>query len=211
MDRENQLVIVNTQFRHTLVAINQVLGGKSTSDVYRAASLEGYLASLPPDDLRQTFNSHDYARLLQTIETVYGQKGPSILERIGREAFHIVLREQSTIMSSARRVIRLRPPEQSIEIMIQTIVDTQRKTYPDAEIWMEEKNGQLAYIEQNCHVCAGRQSSQPVCHLTVGFINEALQWSTGKMIKVSETNCSARGDAFCRFSTRIENSHRDQT
>ena len=180
---------------HTLSATT--LNSKQAGDT---VNLEADLVTLPTDDLNRTFNAHGYSRLLQTIETDYGQEGPQILQRIGRQSFHIVLRDQSTLLSSAKRVFRLWPPEQRIQIMMQTILDTQRKTYPHAEIWLEEKHDQLAYIEQNCLVCVGRQSSQPVCHLTVGFIHEALQWATGKEVQVSETDCAAKGDAFCRFS-----------
>ena len=84
MDRENQPAITNTQFRQTLLAITQVLGEKSSKDIYRSARLDAYLATLPPDDLTRTFNSYEYSRLLQTIETAYDQKGPWILQRIGR-------------------------------------------------------------------------------------------------------------------------------
>jgi len=211
MDRENQLTISNTHFRQTLQAINQVLGEKGLHDIYRSTNLEADLVTLPPDDLNRTFSSLDYSRLVQTIETDYGQEGPWILERVGRETFHIVLREQSTLMSSAKRVIRLWKPEQRIHIMMQTILDTQRKTNPHAEIWLEEKHDQLAYIEQNCLVCVGRQSSQPVCHITVGYIHEALQWATDKEVEVSETNCIAKGDAFCRFSIGNEKPQRSST
>ena len=204
MDRENQLTISNTHFRQTLQAINQVLGDKGSKDIYRSVDLDAYFATLPPDDLKRTFNAHDYSRLLLTIETDYGQEGPLILQRVGREIFHIALRDQTTLMSSAKRVIRLLPPEQRIQIMMQTILDTQQKMYPHAEIWLEEKHDQLAYIEQNCLICVGRQSSQPVCHLTVGFIHEALRWATGKEVQVSENDCSAKGDAFCRFSIGTE-------
>jgi predicted hydrocarbon binding protein len=211
MDRENQPAVTNSHFRQTLLAINQVLGEKGSKDIYRSAGLDEYLATLPPDDLTRTFNSHEYSRLLQTIETAYDQKGPWILQRIGRETFHIVLREQSTLMSSAKRIIGLWAPEQRIQIMMQTIVDTQQKTYPQTETWLEDKHGQLAYIEQNCLVCAGRQSSQPVCHLTVGFIQEALQWAIGKEVQVNETDCVAKGDAYCRFSIGDEVPYRNST
>ena len=200
MDRENQPAITNTHFRQTILAINQVLGEKSSKEIFRSMGLDAYLATLPPDDLTRIIDSHEYSRLLKAIETAYHQKGPWILQRIGRETFHIVLREQSTLMSSAKRIISLWKPEQRIQIMMQTIVETQQKTYPHSETWLEDKHGQLAYIEQNCLVCAERQSSQPVCHLTVGFIHEALQWATGKDVLVNETDCAAKGDAFCRFS-----------
>ena len=211
MDRENQPAVTNTHFRQTLLAINRVLGEKGSKDIYRSVGLDAFLATLPPDDLTRTFNSHDYSRLLMTIETAYDQKGPGILQRIGKETFHIVLREQSTLMSSAKRIIGLWSPEQRIQIMMQTIVDTQQKTYPQTETWLEDKHGQLAYIEQNCFICTGRQSSQPVCHLTVGFIHEALQWAIGKDVQVNETDCVAKGDAFCRFSIGNEVPQRNST
>lgn len=207
MDRENPPAITNTHFRQTLLAINQVLGEKGSQDIYRSTGLDAHLATLPPDDLTRIFDSLEYSRLLQVIETAYDKKGPWILQRIGRETFHIVLRDQSTLMSSAKRIISLWPPEQRTQIMMQTIVDTQEKTYPDSETWLEDKHNQLAYIEQNCLVCSGRQSSQPVCHLTVGFIHEALQWATGKDVLVIETDCAAKGDAFCRFSIGNINHH----
>ena len=207
MDRENQPAITNTHFRQTLLAINQVLGEKGSQDIYRSAGLDAFFATLPPDDLTRIFDSHEYSRLLQAIETAYDQKGPWILQRIGRETFHIVLRDQSTLMSSAKRIISLWPPEHRTQIMMQTIVEAQQKTYPDSETWLEDKHGQLAYIEQNCLVCAGRQSSHPVCHLTVGLILEALQWATGKDVMVTETDCAAKGDAFCRFSIGNIKSH----
>ena len=203
MDRESQLTISNTHLRQTLKAINLVLGEKSSKEIYRSANMEADFATLPPDNLIENFNADEFSRLLEVVEREYGQDGPSILKRVGKEMFHIALREQTTFMSSAKRVIRLFPQEQRVQIMLQTILDTQRTAYPHAQIWLEEKHDRLAYIEQNCRVCAGRQNSQPVCYLTVGFINEAIQWSTGKEVQVEETDCIARGDAFCRFSIEI--------
>ena len=203
MEREHNLTISNTHLRQTLQAINLVLGEKSSKEVYRSADLAADFATLPPDNLNEIFKAEDYSRLFQAVELEYGQDGPSILERVGREIFHIALREQPTFMASAKRVMRLIPQEQRIQIMLQTILDTQRKIYPHSQIWLEEKHDQLAYIEQNCRICAGRQNSQPVCYLMVGFISEAVRWSTGKDIRVDETDCIAKGDAFCRFSIGI--------
>ncbi len=200
MDRENDAAVANTYFRQTLLAINQVLGEKGAQDIYRSANLDVYSSALPPDNLDHKLNAQDFAHLLQTIETTYGQRGPRILRRIGRTSFHIILREQPGWMSTAKRVMNLWSPQQRGQFILEAIVDTQRKTYPKSEIWMEEKNGELAYIEQNCLVCHGRQSSQPVCHLTSGFITEAVHWASEKEFEVRETACIAVGDAYCRFT-----------
>lgn len=199
MDRENDATVANAHFQHTLLAIRQVLGEKGAKDIYQFAKLNVKLAALPPDNLDRTFKAQDYAQLLQTIEVTYAERGPRILHRIGKESFHIILRDQPGWMGTAKRVMSLWSPDQRIEFMLEAIIDTQRKTYPKNEIWVEGKDGQLAYIEENCLVCYGRQSQEPVCYLTTGFLSEAINWATGKEFEVRETACTATGDAYCRF------------
>jgi len=200
MDRENDAAVANAHIRQTLLAIRQVLGEKGSIDIYQSAKLDVKLTSLPPDNLDRTFKEQDYAHLLRTIEVAYGERGPRILHRIGKESFHIILRDQPGWMGTAKRVMSLWSPEQRIEFMLEAIIDTQRKTNPQTEIWLEGKDGQLAYIEQNCLVCYGRQSPQPVCYLTTGFISEAIHWAAEKEFEVQETACTATGAAYCRFT-----------
>jgi predicted hydrocarbon binding protein len=202
--------VVNAHFRQTLLAISQVLGEKGSKDIYQSAKLDVKLASLPPDNLNWNFTAKDYSQLLQTIEATYGERGPRILKRIGKESFHIVLRDQPGWMGTAKRVMRLWSPNQQIKSMLEAIIDTQRKTYPHNEIWLEEKDGKLAYIDQNCLVCYGQQSQEPVCYLTTGFINEAINWATEKEFEIQETACISTGDAFCRFTIET-NKHQSMT
>jgi hypothetical protein len=68
MDRDNDATIVNTHFRQTLLAINQVLGDKAAMDIYFAANLENFSTALLADNMGKTFNGYDYARILETIE-----------------------------------------------------------------------------------------------------------------------------------------------
>lgn len=199
MDRENEAAISNTHFRQTLIAINKVLGEKGAKEIYQSANLDAYLVSLPPDNLDRNYMAAEYAHLLQTIETAYGQRGPRILKRIGRESFHLVLREQPTLMNAARRVMGLWSKNQRIHFLLESLVETQLKTYPQMEVWLEEKDGQLTYIEQDCLNCYQRRSTHPVCSLTTGFIAEAIQWATDLEVDVEETDCIAMGDAYCRF------------
>jgi predicted hydrocarbon binding protein len=192
MDKENNSTVANTHFRHTLLAINQVLGEKGAMDIYTAAKLVNYSAALSADNMGNTYHGYDYAQILETIET--------ILRRIGKESFHLILREQPGWMSTGKKVFNLWSANQRSQFMLEAIVETQRKIYPKHEIWMEEKNGELAYIEQNCLVCYGRKSSHPVCHLTTGYIREAIHWATDVEFDVRETSCTAMGNAYCRFA-----------
>lgn len=202
MENGNDLAVANTHFRQTMLAIQQVLGEKGTKDIYKLAELDSQLSTLPPDDLILNFDAQDFSGLMQTIELTYGDRGPRILNRIGRESFHVVLREQPGWMGTAKSVMKLWAPEKRIGFMLEAIIDTQRKTYPHSEIWLEEKEGQLSYIEQNCVICHGRMSHQPICYLMTGFINEAINWVTEKEFEVQETACIGTGDSYCRFSIK---------
>ncbi len=206
MDRENNAAIANSHYRQVLIAIRHVLGEKESKDIYQSAKLDNYLTKLPPDNLERTINAEEYAHLLQIIDLTYQENGASILRRIGKASFHLTLREQPGWMSNAKRVMSLWSPKKRGRFMLEAIVDAQRKTYPKTEIWLEEKNGELAYIEQNCLVCFRRKSSQPVCHLTCGYISEAIHWATEVAFEVQETACIAKGDAYCRFTIDLAKS-----
>lgn len=211
MVQDHDTKIANSQLRLTLLAIRQVIGEKSSREIFQSLNLDPYLTSLPPDDLEQNLPAQDYANLSETIESTYGSKGPGILERIGRSTFHQILREQPNWMSSARRTMSLWKPVQRIEIMLEAIIESQRTAYPQTETWIENKNGQVSYIEQNCLVCYRRQSSTPVCFLKTGYISEAIHWATEVEFNCLETACIAAGDPFCRFSIEKTSAYQGST
>ena len=200
MVQDHDTKIANSQLRLTLLAIRDVIGDKSSRDIIQSLNLDSYLTSLPPDDLEQNLPAQDYASLLETIELTYGSRGPGILERIGKSTFHQILREQPNWTSSARKTMNLWKPVQRIEIMLEAIIESQRKAYPQTGTWIENKNGRISYIEQDCLVCYRRQSSTPVCFLKIGYISEATHWATEVEFSCLETACIAAGDPFCRFS-----------
>lgn len=58
----------------------------------------------------------------------------------------------------------------------------------------------LWHIER-CPLCWERQSTDVLCHLAVGVLQEALYWlSGGKSFILQETACIARGDPACTIA-----------
>lgn len=192
--------VTNSQLRLTLTAMQQVIGEKSSQEIIKGLDIGIDLANLPANNLNRDFPAQDYANLLAAAETTYGDRGARILTRIGRSTFHQVLREQPNWMSSARRTMGIWKPTRRIELMLEAIIDSQRKAYPQSESWIEDKNGQISIIDQNCLVCSGREDSSPVCYLRSGFLSEAVRWATDREFNFEETACIAAGDAYCRFS-----------
>lgn len=191
--------ITNSQLRLTLIAMQQVIGEKSSQDIISGLDTGIDLANLPPEDFDLTFPARDYAKLSAVVETTYGSRSAQILSRIGRSTFHQVLREQPNWMSSARRTMSMWKSPRRAALILEAIIDAQQTAYPQSESWIEKKNGQISYIEQNCAVCYGRVASSQVCFLKTGFLSEAVRWATDKEFNFQETACIAAGDPYCRF------------
>jgi len=67
------------------------------------------------------------------------------------------------------------------------------------EAWVEEQGEAIAYCESTCAICLSRRSDQPICHLYVGSVGEAVRWATDQEYEITETHCIAKGDPHCRF------------
>jgi predicted hydrocarbon binding protein len=95
--------------------------------------------------------------------------------------------------------IKLLPEKQRIKFILNGLVNALKKSNPEVKAWVDESGANIAYVDQTCGVCWGRQSEQPMCHLYVGSVGEAVLWATGVEHEVVETHCMSRGDEFCRF------------
>ena len=70
--------------------------------------------------------------------------------------------------------------------------------HTDQQVRVEESDTQILWHIERCPLCWERHAEEPVCHLAVGLLQEALYWlSGGKVFSVEETACHARGDEHC--------------
>lgn len=199
MDNAPDLVIINALMRQALIAIEEIIGKNGLAAVLRTSNLEQYIDRLPPNDLNPSVKSSDYARLNEAIENFYGRGGRGILQRIGKASFQYGLREQSGLMGLAGIALKVLPPRQRIQVVLNSVANALRKTNSQVRIDVEECRSLFAYVARTCSVCYGRRSDKPVCHLYVGTIREAVRWATGQAYEVRETACIACGDDYCRY------------
>ena len=70
--------------------------------------------------------------------------------------------------------------------------------FTDQQVRVEEEGGKLLWHIDRCPLCWERHAQEPVCHLAVGLLQEALYWlSGGKVFNVEEKTCIAAGDQTC--------------
>lgn len=192
-------VIVNTLVLQALTSAQEVMGENGLNAVLRSSGLEKFIGNFPPNDLTPGIQAAQYAKLNQSIEDFYGRGGRGMLKRIGRASFQYAVREQAALLGIAGAALKLMPEKQRIKFILNSTASALRKSNPQVEAWMEESDGKVAYHESTCAICHSRTSAEPICHLYVGSLSEAVQWAAGKPHEVIETHCMAKGDPYCRF------------
>jgi predicted hydrocarbon binding protein len=202
MMSEKELFIANAIMRQALMAIEEVMGAPGLKAVLRASDLEKYIENPPPDNLEAAISFEDYAKLNQAIEDFYGRGGRGMLKRIGRASFQYGIREQPALMGIAGVALKLMPKRQRIKFVLNSLGNALKKASPDTEFWVDDRD-EMAYCIRDCSMCEGRQADHPAGHLLVGSITEAVLWATGEEMKVRETLCKCKGDAYGRFEIEI--------
>jgi predicted hydrocarbon binding protein len=193
-------VIVNALALQALVAIEEVMGKNGLNAVLKTSGLGRLVDSPPPDNLEPGVKAEEYAQLNQAIEDFYGRGAKGFLYRIGKASFNYGLEKQSALMGIAgAAAMKVLPQKQRITTILNSVASALKKSNPQVEAHVEDQDGKIAYVESTCAICEGRTSSEPVCHLYVGSLSEAVKWATGKDYQVVETHCKAKGDSFCRF------------
>ncbi len=198
MDHQ-EAMIVNALVRQALVAAREVMGENGLNTVLRTSKLERFVGNLPPDDLNPGILTVEYARLNEAIEAFYGRGGRGMLRRIGKASFQYAVREQATLMGVAGTAIRLLPLRQRMLFVLNQMAGALKKTNPQVDAWIEDKEGKIAFCERSCAICHQRKSDHPICYLYLGSIAEAIRWATGGDFDIRETDCRAVGDDYCRF------------
>jgi hypothetical protein len=191
--------IVNTLVRQALTSVQEVMGENGLNAVLRASGLEQFVGNFPPNDLHPGIESAQYARLNQAIEDFYGRSGRGMLRRIGKASFQYAVREQAALLGIAGVALKVLPERQRIKFILNSMAGALKKSNPQVEAWVDDSGERLAYLESTCAICHGRTSAEPICHLYVGSIGEAVQWATGQSHEIVETHCLAKGDPYCRF------------
>ncbi len=192
-------VIINALVRQALVSAQEVMGENGLNAVLRSMGLERFIGNFPPNDTQPGIKTVEYARFNEAIEAFYGRGGKGMLRRIGKASFQYGVREQGALMGVAGAALKLMPQRQRIKFVLNAMVNALKKTNEQVNAWVEDENGKIAYSESTCAICLGRHSPEPVCHLYVGSVGEAVRWATDQEFNIVETHCIAKGDPYCRF------------
>ena len=181
--------------RIILLGMEEVIGRGGMDAVLSLASL-GDLASSAANE--RMFSFETLSKLQQVLEQVYGPRGGRGLAlRSGRACFKYGIKEYGSMLGLTEMAFRLLPLPTKLHTGARSFADLFNK-HTDQQVRVEETETQFFWHIERCPRCWERKAEEPVCHLAVGLLQEALYWlSGGKVFSVEETACHACGDDHC--------------
>jgi predicted hydrocarbon binding protein len=184
--------------RIIFMGMEEVIGLSGVNTVFRLASLEKFIQNYPPARADRTFSFETVSLVQSTLEQVYGPRGGRGLAlRVGRSCFKYGLKEYGSMLGLTEMAFRLLSLPTKLNTGTRAFADLFNR-HTDQKVVVEEKDNRIFWHIERCPLCWERKADEPICHLAVGLLQEALYWlSGGKVFDVAETACIARGDSTC--------------
>ncbi|MCC6498653.1 MAG: 4-vinyl reductase [Anaerolineales bacterium] len=188
----------NQMGRIILMSMEEVMGRNGVNALLKLASQQSLIENYPSDDTKLAFPFSTVGALGGTLEQAYGPHGGRGLAiRIGRACFNQGVRQYSAQMGLTEMAFRLLPLSAKLNAGARAFAELFNQ-FTDQRVRIEENGKKLFWHIERCPLCWERQSHEPVCHLAVGLLQEALYWlSGGKIFNVEEQTCIAMGDKTC--------------
>ena len=180
------------------MSMEEVMGRNGVNAVLNLASLPSFIENYPPDNTSLDFPFTTVSNLTGVLEQAYGPHGGRGLAlRIGRACFNYGVRQYGTQMGLTEMAFRLLPLPAKLHAGAKAFAEL-FNTFTDQQVRVEEEDGKILWHIERCPLCWDRKTHEPVCHLAVGLLQEALYWlSGGKVFNVEEKTCIAAGDKTC--------------
>lgn len=188
----------NRMGRIILLSMEDVMGRNGVNAVLKLASLSSIIDNYPSDTTERGFSFDIVSSLTEILEQVYGPHGGRGLSlRVGRACFNYGVRQYGVQLGLTDMAFRLLPLPTKLWAGAKAFAEL-FNTFTDQQVRVEEENGKLLWHIERCPLCWERRAHEPVCHLAVGLLQEALYWlSGGKVFNVEEKTCIAAGDPTC--------------
>jgi len=188
----------NQMGRIIFLSMEEVMGQNGVHAILKLASLPSLIENYPPDNKECGFSFSTLSTLTATLERVYGPHGGrGIALRVGRACFNNGVRRYGTQIGVTETAFRLLPLRGKVTAGAQALAKL-FNAFTDQKVRVEEENDKLFWHIERCPVCWGRNAQEPICHLAVGVLQEALYWlSGGKVFNIEEVTCVATGDDTC--------------
>lgn len=192
-------LLPNAALRTLFLAIEEVMGVNGTRTVLKAGGLQRFVDNYPPNNTALESTFADYGAAEQAVEDLYGSRGArAILMRIGRATFQYTMREQPAILGLAGLAIKALPMGMRMKLVLERVAKAANEDVNQPAHLREEPNA-FYFVVEECPCRWRPPHTSPACFVTVGVLQEAMYWATGRNFRVEEVACISNGAAACVY------------
>ncbi|MGC8878338.1 MAG: V4R domain-containing protein [Anaerolineae bacterium] len=192
-------MLPNAALRTLFMAIEEVMGSNGMRAMLKASGLERFIDNYPPNNTALESRFADYGAAEQAVEDFYGARGArAILTRIGRATFQYTLREQPAILGLAGLAIKALPMGMRMKLVLERVAKAANEDVNQPAHLREERDAYYFVVEE-CPCRWRPRHTAPACFVTVGVLQEAMHWATGKNFRIEEVACISNGAKACVY------------
>jgi predicted hydrocarbon binding protein len=189
-------------FRLFLETLNAELGQETLSLILEKGELSPDLSN-PQATSRYTSltAAEAYAGVQKALRLYYGRGARGILHRIGRILWNRLLENASLQEKAQTQIIRTLPPAMRRKTTLELLARFMREKTDGVTVHSLDLD--LMFVDHASVAAPEQKGSGSGCNVTLGLIQEAMFWATGREADVEETSCRASGGNQCEFKIRF--------
>jgi predicted hydrocarbon binding protein len=153
------------------------------------------------NNLNATQAAELYARFQQAVRLSYGRGARGILLRIGYRIWEGIMMQTNFLEKTELEVVRWLPVPARRRRVLELVAGRFREGGGAASVHTLDLD--LLLVDHSGAAAYGQLSDDPICHVTLGIIQGALNWATGHEADVEEVACMATGAQACEFKLRL--------
>lgn len=185
-------------FRQSLNILTDELGQEALVFILEKANLPADLVDLQAVSRYNTATAAQaYARIQQAMRFYYGRGARGTLIRIGRLLWPRLLETASFAEKTQAQLVRTLPPSMRIKPALELLARFLRE-HPEG-VTVHTLDLDLLLVDRAGAVTVEQQEVTPICYVTIGLVQEALFWASGREHDVEERACRAAGASQCEF------------
>jgi len=196
--------VVDAYLRSALLAAEEVVGERGIGIVLRQANLEQLIGNYPSNsfDVYSGYTFGDYTNLCAALLDFFGRPGKSMTLRIGRIAADHTYEQLdarfklSKLAAASKLLPAAAQLKASLMVAQKVLTDLSKQLGNPIVLKLEDRRDKLAYIDETCVCCAGKDADEPICHVMTGALDQNAQ-RMGRKFNVVQIECRAMGHAAC--------------
>ncbi len=189
-------------FRQFLDVLTDELGNEALVSILEKASLPAdFIDPQAVSRYNTATAAETYARIQQAMRFYYGRGARGTLIRIGRLLWPRLLETASLSEKAQAQIIRTLPPAMRMKPALELLARFMREHSESVTIHTLDLD--LLLVDRAGAATTAQQEVTPICYVTIGLVQEALFWASGREHDVEEHACRAAGARQCELKVTV--------